>query len=109
MLHICNILSHQAQTAAILLVAFSLGITGIAAHVPGTQDKDPHKGDFCVDISRYEHIAVNETWKEVGTLETTGCPEDESNFETYGNSGIGGAMRISFGLLRAGMCWFNYM
>ena len=40
---------------------------------------------------------------------TTGCPEDESNFETYGNSGIGGAMRISFGLLRAGMCWFNYM
>ena len=40
---------------------------------------------------------------------STGCPEDESNFETYGNSGIGGAMRISFGLLRAGMCWFNYM
>ena len=69
MLHSCNILSHQAQTAAILLVAFSLGITGIAAHVPGSQDKDPHKGDFCVDISRYEHIAVNETWKEVGTLE----------------------------------------
>ena len=57
--------SHQAQTAALLLAALSLGITGIAAAIPGTQDKDPHKGDYCVDISRYEHIAVNETWKQV--------------------------------------------
>ena len=39
----------------------------------------------------------------------TGCPEDGSNFGTYGNSGIDGDMRLSFGLLREGMCEFNYM
>ena len=64
-----NILFHKTQTVAILFAALSLGVTGIAAAIPGTQDKDPHKGDFCVDISRYEHIAVNQTWKQVWTLE----------------------------------------
>ena len=28
--------------------------------------KDVHGNDFCVDISRYGHVAVNATWKEVG-------------------------------------------
>ena len=40
---------------------------------------------------------------------STGCPEDRSNFGTYGNSGIDGDMRLSFGLLREEMCGFNYM
>ena len=39
----------------------------------------------------------------------TCCPEDESNFEMYGYSGIGEDMRMFFGLLRGGMCGFNYM
>jgi len=27
--------------------------------------KDPHGNDFCVDVSRYGHVAVNATWLEV--------------------------------------------
>ena len=70
------------------------------------------KLDIRVAISRLDIIAQTQLTQGcvcVPMHGTTECPEDESNFETYVISGIGGAMRISFGLLRAGMCWFNYM
>ena len=28
--------------------------------------KDVHGNDFCVDVSRYGHVAVNATWIQVG-------------------------------------------
>lgn len=35
------------------------------SHSDSQSGKDVHGNDFCVDISRYGHVAVNVTWKEV--------------------------------------------
>ena len=36
------------------------------SHAHSHLGKDVHGNDFCVDISRYSHVAVNATWKQVG-------------------------------------------
>ena len=36
------------------------------SHSHSHAGKDVHGNDFCVDVSRYGHVAVNATWKEVG-------------------------------------------
>ena len=61
-------LSHTSpQSSAVFsLIAVTLSISCASATKLGTQDKDVHGDDFCVDISRYGHIAINETWKQVG-------------------------------------------
>jgi len=35
------------------------------SHSDSPLGKDPHGNDFCVDVSRYGHVAVNATWLEV--------------------------------------------
>ena len=35
------------------------------SHSHSDLSKDVHGNDFCVDISRYGHVAVNVTWKQV--------------------------------------------
>ena len=83
-------------------------ITEVRDKLANKDEMDPEEIKSTVSDLQQSSLKLFEiAYKKV--TQTTGCPEDGSNFDTPLFSGIVGHIRHIFGLFKVWTCIFNYM